>query len=97
VLMLLNVKSESHIPEGGTLRGLAVTLALLFLAQLGTVFVRSRFGPGAADFRATAEDVAKSLFSARFLYVFEASSVLILAALVGSIVLASRDGKREDL
>jgi NADH:ubiquinone oxidoreductase subunit 6 (subunit J) len=31
------------------------------------------------------------LFSAPYLYAFEATSILILAALVGSIVLARRD------
>ena len=91
VLMLLNVKSESDIPEGGPMRGAAVALTLLFFAQLGTVFVRSQFGPGAPEFRARAEDVARALFSPRFLYVFEATSVLIVAALVGALVLARKE------
>jgi NADH:ubiquinone oxidoreductase subunit 6 (subunit J) len=35
--------------------------------------------------------MATELFSPRFLYVFEATSVLILAALVGAIVLARKE------
>ena len=35
--------------------------------------------------------VARLLFSPQYLYVFEATSVLILAALVGAIVLARRE------
>jgi NADH:ubiquinone oxidoreductase subunit 6 (subunit J) len=36
-------------------------------------------------------NMAPQLFSAQFLYVFEATSVLILAALVGAIVLARKE------
>jgi NADH:ubiquinone oxidoreductase subunit 6 (subunit J) len=35
--------------------------------------------------------MAEILFSAHFLYVFEATSVLILAALVGAVVLAKKE------
>jgi NADH:ubiquinone oxidoreductase subunit 6 (subunit J) len=35
--------------------------------------------------------MARVLFSPRFLYTFEAVAVLILAALVGSIVLAKKE------
>jgi NADH:ubiquinone oxidoreductase subunit 6 (subunit J) len=35
--------------------------------------------------------VAQALFSSRYLYVFEATSVLILAALVGAVALAKRE------
>jgi NADH:ubiquinone oxidoreductase subunit 6 (subunit J) len=35
--------------------------------------------------------MAEILFSPRFLYVFEATSILILAALVGAVALAKRD------
>ena len=43
--------------------------------------------PGvAAGFDASTRAVARLLFSPRYLYVFEATSVLILAALVGAVV-----------
>ena len=91
VLMLLNVKAEEHLPEGGRLRALVLVLALIFLVQVGSVFARARFeGPG-EPLRATSQRVAEELFSFRFLYVFEATSVLILAALVGAIALAGRE------
>ena len=92
VLMLLNVKAESHLPEGTRLRALFAGLALVFLVQVASVVARTGFEDGAPTFRATTEAVAKELFSYRFLYVFEATSVLILAALVGSIVLAKKEG-----
>ena len=35
--------------------------------------------------------MSEILFSPHFLYVFEATSILILAALVGAVVLAKKD------
>jgi NADH:ubiquinone oxidoreductase subunit 6 (subunit J) len=35
--------------------------------------------------------MAEILFSPRFLYVFEATSILILASLVGAVALAKKD------
>jgi NADH:ubiquinone oxidoreductase subunit 6 (subunit J) len=62
----------------------------LMLAQAGAVLVR--FEPGAAaSYDASTKAMAGILFSPHFLYVFEATSVLILAALVGAIALAKKD------
>ena len=48
--------------------------------------------PGvAADFDASSRPVARILFSPQYLYAFEATSVLILAALVGAVALARKD------
>jgi NADH-quinone oxidoreductase subunit J len=94
VLMLLNVKAEEHLPEGARLRSLVVVLALVFLAQVGSVFVRASFEGHDKPMRTTTEAVAHELFSSRFLYVFEATSILILAALVGAIALAGRTSDR---
>ena len=44
-----------------------------------------------ARFDASARAVARVLFEVRYLYVFEATSILILASLVGAIALAKRD------
>jgi NADH:ubiquinone oxidoreductase subunit 6 (subunit J) len=44
-----------------------------------------------ASYDASTRTMAAQLFSAQFLYVFEATSVLILAALVGAIVLARKE------
>ena len=91
VLMLLNVKAEEHLPDGGRLRALVVVLALVFLVQVGSVFTRAGFGGHDKPIRATTQLVAEELFSFRFLYVFEATSILILAALVGATLLAKKE------
>ena len=46
-----------------------------------------------AGFYASATQVARLLFSPQYLYVFEATSILILAALVGAVALAKRDAQ----
>ena len=45
----------------------------------------------AAQFDASTRKMAEILFSAHFLYVFEATSILILAALVGAVALAKKE------
>jgi NADH-quinone oxidoreductase subunit J len=92
VLMLLNVKREEDVPGRGgkALAVIAVALVGLLLAQAGAVLMG--FEPGAAaSYDASTKAMAKILFSPHFLYVFEATSVLILAALVGAIALAKKD------
>jgi len=92
VLMLLNVKKEEDAPQRGgrTLRGVALALVTLLVLQAGAVLLRS--GKEAApQFDASTRKMAEILFSAHFLYVFEATSILILAALVGAVVLAKKE------
>jgi NADH-quinone oxidoreductase subunit J len=92
VLMLLNVKREQDAPGRGarTLGGIAVALVALLVVQAGGVLLRATSAP-APGFDASTRRMAEILFSPHFLYVFEATSVLILAALVGAIALAKRD------
>jgi NADH-quinone oxidoreductase subunit J len=92
VLMLLSVKREQDAPAAGgrTLRGVALALVTLLVLQVGTVLVRLRLTP-AASFDASTRTMAETLFSARFVYVFEATSVLILAALVSAVALAKKE------
>ena len=92
VLMLLNVKREQDAPAPGgrTLAGVALALVTLLVLQAGTVLVRVRLLP-AAEFDASTRKMAETLFSAHFVYAFEATSVLILAALVGALVLAKKE------
>ena len=92
VLMLLSVKREEDTPGRGgrTLRGVALALVTLLVLQAGAVLVRVRLLP-AAEFDASTRKMAETLFSAHFVYVFEATSVLILAALVGAVVLAKKE------
>ena len=91
-LMLLNVKREEDAPGRGgrALAVIAVLLVALFVGQAGAVL--SRLEPGAvAGYDASTRRMAEILFSPHFLYVFEATSILILAALVGAIALAKKD------
>jgi NADH-quinone oxidoreductase subunit J len=92
VLMLLNVKSEEDRPAGGgrTLRGVALALVTLLVLQAGSVLLRWEPAPG-AGFDASTRRMAEVLFSPHFLYVFEATSILILAALVGAVALARKE------
>ncbi len=92
VLMLLNVRREQDAPERGgrTLRGVALALVTLLVLQAGTVVLRYERA-AAAGFDASTRKMAEVLFSPHFLYVFEATSVLILAALVGAVALAKKE------
>jgi NADH-quinone oxidoreductase subunit J len=92
VLMLLNARREEDVPGRGgrTLRGVALALVTLLVAQAGTVLLRSAPLP-AAQFDASTRTMAAVLFSPQFLYVFEATSILILAALVGAVALAKKE------
>ena len=92
VLMLLNVKREEDAPSAGqrTLGGVALGLVTLLVLQAGAVLLRSKPTP-APDYDASTVEMARILFSPQFLYAFEATSILILAALVGSVVLAKKE------
>jgi NADH-quinone oxidoreductase subunit J len=92
VLMLLNVKREEDRPGGGgrTLRGIGLALVLLLVLQAGSVLLRGELET-APGFDASTRKMAEILFSPHFLYVFEATSILILAALVGAVVLAKKE------
>jgi NADH:ubiquinone oxidoreductase subunit 6 (subunit J) len=48
-------------------------------------------GSGVPGFNASTVNVARLLFSPSYLYAFEATSILILAALVGAVALAKKD------
>jgi NADH-quinone oxidoreductase subunit J len=92
VLMLLNVRPEGRFP--GATRRLKLTALVLGALMAGQVAMTLlRFArPGVAEnFDASARPVARILFSPQYLYVFEATSILILAALVGSVALARKD------
>jgi NADH-quinone oxidoreductase subunit J len=92
VIMLLNVKREDHARTGMTpFKGAALALVVLLVLQVGSVLLRAGPRQVPAAYDASTKTMAELLFSVRFLYVFEATSVLILAALVGAIVLAQRD------
>lgn len=91
VLMLLNVRSEDPMPAGKAwVKLVAATLAAVLVAQVAAVLLKADV-EAAPVFDASARPVAEVLFSTKYVYVFEATSILILAALVGAIVLAKKD------
>ena len=99
VLMLLNVGEEERIAKGRpAFRWAAMGLSALLAVQVTVVLLRATLhGPAwAAEFDASARKVAQVLFSAQYLYVFEATSILIVAALVGAITLARKPGGARD-
>jgi NADH-quinone oxidoreductase subunit J len=92
VLMLLNVRREE--PAAGTgrrVRWIALAIAVFFALQVGVVLSRLQVTPSAQPALAEAREVARALFRAEYLYAFEATSVLILAALVGAVTLARKE------
>jgi NADH-quinone oxidoreductase subunit J len=91
VIMLLNVREEAKAAaDGWVLKAVAIALVAAFAAQLAAVLARAELH-FPRDYEASARKVAEVLFSLRFLYVFEATSILILAALVGAVVLAKKE------
>jgi NADH:ubiquinone oxidoreductase subunit 6 (subunit J) len=78
--------------EGPTFKLLAIGLGALLAGEVGSVLVRAERAP-VPGFYASANQVALLLFSPQYLYVFEATSILILAALVGAVALAKRDAR----
>jgi NADH-quinone oxidoreductase subunit J len=92
VLMLLNVRDEARTAgSGGSLRAAALALVGVLALEAGGVLLGAGVRDGSPGFEATTQSVARVLFSVRFLYAFEATSILILAALVGAVVLAKKD------
>ena len=92
VLMLLNVRPEERFPgESRRFKLTALALGAVLAAQVAAVLLRAARPGVAAGFDASSRPVARILFSPQYLYVFEATSILILAALVGAVALARKD------
>ena len=95
VVMLLNLKAEEGLhPGGGAQRGLALALGAAF-AGLMLWAIKTRreppyFAPSSfAGGFGTAREVGALLF-AKYLFAFEAASILLVAAMVGAVILAKR-------
>jgi NADH-quinone oxidoreductase subunit J len=91
VLMLLNVKREDEGKGGAFFKGAGFALTALLVLQVGAVMAAAGRGPAVAGFDASTRRMAQVLFSPHFLYAFEATSILILAALVGAVALSKKD------
>lgn len=101
VIMLLNVRTEEARQD--RVKYLKLVAPLLFVALLGEVFFVARSVttaapptstlPNQAPF-GTVENIGEAMFS-EYLFPFEATSVLILMAMVGSLVLARKRTTQE--
>ena len=92
VLMLLRVRREERpARRAWGVTAAAMGLGAVLVAQIGSVLAAAARGTTAPAFNASTGHVARLLFSPAYLYVFEATSVLILAALVGAVALAKRE------
>jgi NADH-quinone oxidoreductase subunit J len=105
VIMLLNVRAEeTRIDKQKYLKWLAAPLFLALLAEVMAVVQTVNLTPpplpsanGAADpevVLGTVENIANGMFI-NYLIPFEAASVLILMAIVGSMLLARRERKED--
>ncbi|HCN04351.1 MAG TPA: NADH-quinone oxidoreductase subunit J [Bacteroidetes bacterium] len=97
VIMLLNLGNEQALTENRGLRStLATLIGAVFAVQIILVTVAEPTGANALPSRAveigTTESIGQSLFT-QYLFPFEAISLLLLAALIGSVVLAKRHMK----
>ena len=90
VLMLLNVKAETETTSRALAGGGAV-LMLLFVVQVGVTLIQADLVHAPGGYEASTIAMAELLFSSRFVYVFEATSILILSALVGAVLLAKKE------
>ena len=91
VIMLLNAKKEEQERAGGIGRA-AVALGIILALQSVAVVTRGAATLPAEHAVTVSADVARGLFSSpRFLYAFEATSILILSAMVGAIVVARKE------
>jgi len=92
VIMLLNLREEARSHPVGTFqKWLAPLFALAFAVALGRAMlagVPAAF-PALPEGYGTVSAVGRELFS-RFYYPFEVISLLLVAAMVGSVILAKR-------
>jgi NADH-quinone oxidoreductase subunit J len=96
VIMLLGAEQIQSRHRGGWQRPLAVLLTLVLLAESAyLIFTRSDLmtvlQPAASNY-GSPQAIGELLFS-QFLLPFEVTSILLLAAMVGAIVLTKEDKK----
>ena len=96
VVMLLNAPREeivqSGVLESGGTRAIGGLLAVAFAAELAWALTRSRtlaMTPAGGQPSFTVPQIGQRLFQ-EYAFAFEATSILILVAMVGAITLAGR-------
>lgn len=95
VIMLLNLGDEKRLTERisykkviGAALSLGLLLEILYILGFGGKEFPSVQAARALDI-GTAESIGKELFT-RFLFPFEITSIILIAAIVGAVVLAKR-------
>ena len=96
VIMLLNLREEENLTERFNLkRVIGVAVVFGFLLEMLYIFTTPEVGstkavmPPEAVNVGTVESMGKAMFS-KFLLPFEITSLLLLAAIVGAVVLAKK-------
>lgn len=91
VIMLLNLSAEERErPKRPRFLPFAVAVGGLLLLELAIVFRRAPLpGMPAGQSETSVEEIGLKLFT-DYIYPFELSSVLILAAIIGAVMLAKR-------
>ena len=98
VIMLLNLEKEKRlVARNRLMKGVGILLGVALLLQIGLVFqqvllegTRGKFSPEKVAALGNTQVVAQLLFT-DFLLPFEITSVLLLVAIIGAIVLAKRE------
>jgi NADH-quinone oxidoreductase subunit J len=95
VVMLLNAGRDEPAPVPPRVRRLGLALTLLLAAELGWVLLDPATGgtaaiAGGASVSSVAE-IGRRLFT-DYAFAFEVTSILILVAMLGAVVLARREG-----
>ena len=94
VIMLLNTGAEAHEGVSLSARILGIPSVLAFAAMLSYLLLRQFGGAMPVFFGAysggTAQNIGRALFTS-YLLPFEVTSVLILVAIIGAVVLARKE------
>jgi len=95
VIMLLNLKRDEFGPEKRKIqRGLAIILGVLLVVEIG-IFLQAGladFGPSPAGETGSFTSITElsSLLFTKYLFPFEVTSLLLLVAIVGAVILAKK-------
>ncbi|MFQ5870075.1 MAG: NADH-quinone oxidoreductase subunit J [Candidatus Zixiibacteriota bacterium] len=95
VIMLLNLKRDEFGPDKSKIqKTLAIILGVLLVVEVG-IFIQAGlgdFGPGPAGDKGSFTSITElsSLLFTKYLFPFEVTSLLLLVAIVGAVILAKK-------
>src|SRR5208282_1082814 len=90
VIMLLNAGVEERTNFSKIAKPVGVPLGILLLGEIAYWLAKSPAGAGAAAGAVSTRDLSLQLFR-QYLFPFEATSILILIAILGALVLARKE------